>query len=124
MYVPSFIIEHIGKMKSIRTFAIVKSTAIQAMLMALIFMMPMVFTAIVPLGDSCEKYALFENSSEEGQADEKESEAKEERDLVETYLFQMCAFSNNENSKSGYFSNSKALLSTSKDVLTPPPEFL
>lgn len=87
-------------------------------------MMPMVFMAVVPLSNDCENLVFIENCSEEGQANEKETDAKEERDIIETLVFHEGAFSDHENSEAEYFTRSKELVSTSKDVLTQPPEFI
>ena len=109
---------------SVRIFAAVKNASFQSIILALVFVMPMVFASVAHLGDDCEMHAFFENCTEEGQADEKESDVKEERDLIEAFVFQEFALLNQRDSQTNYFSKSKELVSISKDVLTPPPEFI
>jgi len=88
-------------------------------------MMPLVFTLITKLGDTSDVYELIVNSAEEEQRDDQESEKERECDDVEEFIFHN---QHNfiplmgENFK--YITKNNGFVSISRDMLTPPPEFL
>jgi len=84
----------------------------------------MIFASVAHLGDDCQGHAFFENCAEEGPSEKKESDIKEERDLVEAFVFQEFNLINQRDSQTHYLSINKELANLSKDVLTPPPDFL
>ena len=88
-------------------------------------MMPLVVISITRMGDTNDKHELIENSKAEEQRDERQSEKEGEVDDLEKFvLHHQHAFATLGDVNSNYFSKINEYASISRDVLTPPPEFI
>lgn len=106
-------------------FDFVKNVRFQAVFFVFILMMPLVFTLITKLGDTGDVYELTVNSAEEEQRDERESEKERERDDVEEFIIHnQHNFIPLRGEDFQYIAKSNGFVSISRDMLTPPPEFL
>ena len=102
-----------------------KNVRFQAVFFVFILMMPLVFTLITKLGDTGDVYELTVNSAEEEQRDERESEKERERDDVEEFIIHnQHNFIPLRGEDFQYIAKSSGFVSISRDILTPPPEFL
>ena len=98
---------------------------IQALLLAFMLVMPVVFTSITEWGNTdyrtefCDTFPGEEREEREERKTEKEKDVIEEFDLGHQNQMGILCGSNSK-----YLSASNLLASVSDDVLTPPPEFI
>lgn len=105
-------------------FAIMILLRIQALLLAFILTMPIVFSLVTNLGNADYQIEFCDNVPEE-EREERETEKDKEKDGIEEYVLryqsQMGIFCS---PNSDYSPANNLLASLSGDVLTPPPEFI